>query len=233
MNENAASPGGDERYWFALYTIRRHKKRVARHLLHKEIEHFLPIYRKRHRWRDGTSVMLELPLFSGYMFVRIRKNERVGVLEAPGAVSLIGSASQPSSLQDFEVKTLRKGLNPESSEPHPLLTAGERVRIKRGPLAGTGGIIVRKKGGYRVVITLDLLMQNIAIEIDGDDVEPENASFPLKLEAKPKEIKQPERTPLYRFNCLDSSPERTQVAFPVRSLPANDCCVGVPLAARR
>ena len=56
-------------------------------------------------------------------------------------------------------------------EPHPLLTVGQRVRIKSGALAGVEGIVIRKKSGFRVVLTLSLLMQSIAIEVNGDDVE--------------------------------------------------------------
>lgn len=224
-------PPADERCWFALYTASRHEKRVARHLLQREIEHFLPIYRTQHRWKDGTNAVLELPLFPGYVFVQIRRSERVSVLEVPGAVSLIGSSSVPAPLPDSEVETLRKGLNPARSMPHPVLTAGQRVRIKSGALAGLAGVIVRKKGGYRVVLTLNLLMQSIAIEVDGDDVEPEDASFPLTLEDTDKETEQPERVPLYQFNCLESYPGRTQVAFPAVSHPANECRAGVPSAA--
>jgi hypothetical protein len=41
----------------------------------------------------------------------------------------------------------------------------------RGALAGVEGIVVRKKSGLQVVLTLSLLMQSIAIEVSGDDVE--------------------------------------------------------------
>lgn len=124
----------------------------------------------------------------------------------PGVVSIVGTASHPAPLPDFEVEALRAGLDPMRAEPHPLLTTGQRVRIKTGALAGIEGIVVRKKSGYRVVLTLDLLMQSIAIEVDGDDVELVDASFPLTLEARDKEIEQPQPSPLYQFNCLDSYP---------------------------
>ena len=67
------------------------------------------------------------------------------------------------------------------AEPHPLLTVGQRVRIKSGALAGVEGIVIRKKSGFRVVLTLSLLMQSIAIEVDGDDVELVSASSSLMV----------------------------------------------------
>lgn len=176
-----------ERRWFAVYTTCRHEKKVARHLEQREIEHFLPIYRTQHRWKDGSRVMLDLPLFPGYVFVRIDARNRVGVLEVPGVVSMIGTASHPAPLPDFDVDALRTGLDPMRAEPHPLLTIGQRVRIKTGALAGLEGIVIRKKSGFRIVLTLSLLMQSIAIEVDGDDVELVDTSSSLTLEIKDKE----------------------------------------------
>jgi transcription antitermination factor NusG len=144
--------------------------------------------------------MVDLPLFPGYVFVRIDSGNRVGVLAVPGVVSMIGTASRPAPLPDFEVEKLRTGLDPMRAEPHPLVTVGQHVRIKTGALAGVEGIVIRKKSGIRVVLTLSLLMQSIAIEVDGDDVEFLETSFSLLLKAthKEKEIEQPERLPLYQ-----------------------------------
>ena len=159
------------RHWFAVYTTCRHEKRVARHLGQRQIEHFLPTYRTQHAWKDGTRATLDLPLFPGYVFVRIDLSDRVGVLEVPGVVSMIGTAKKPAPLPELEMEALRTGLDPAKAEPYPLLTVGQRVRITRGPLAGVEGIVVRKKSGLQVVLTLSLLMQSIAIEVSGDDVE--------------------------------------------------------------
>jgi transcription antitermination factor NusG len=159
------------RHWFAVYTTCRHEKRVARNLEQRQIEHFLPTYRTEHTWKDGTRAMLDLPLFPGYVFVHIDLHDRVGVLEVPGVVSMIGTVQHPAPLPEMEVEALRTGLDPTKAEPHPLLTMGQRVRIVRGALAGVEGIVVRKKSGLQVVLTLSLLMQSIAIEINGDDVE--------------------------------------------------------------
>lgn len=209
----------NEARWFAAYTTCRHEKRVARHLLQREVEYFLPIYRTQHRWKDGTKAMLELPLFPGYVFVRIRGSERVRVLEVPGVVSIIGTATRPAPLPDHEMEALRKGLDPVRSEPHPLLTTGQRVRIKSGALAGIEGIVVRRKGGYRVVLTLNLLMQSIAMEVDGDGVELLDTSSPFTRKAEDTEIKLQQRSPLDQLNCLDSGLARHEVSFSAREIP--------------
>ena len=171
LNSRSHTHSDRAKHWFAVYTTSRHEKRVARNLAQREIEHFLPIYRTQHTWKDGTKATLDLPLFPGYVFVRIDSQHRVGVLEVPGVISMIGTPKQPAPLPDREVEALRAGLDPTKAEPHPLLTVGQRVRIKRGALEGVEGIVIRKKSGLQVVLTLSLLMQSIAIEVSGEDVE--------------------------------------------------------------
>jgi hypothetical protein len=109
----------------------------------------------------------------------------------------------------FEVGALGEGLDPMRAESYSLLTAGERVRVMNGALAEE--IVVRKKSGYRVVLTLDLLIQSTAIEVEGDGVRPVDTSFPLSLQVTDKEIEK--RAPLYQFHCLGSDFESTQVTF--------------------
>jgi transcription antitermination factor NusG len=158
--------------WFAVYTTSRHEKRVAEYLAVRKIESFLPLYSSLRRWNNGCKVKVELPLFPGYVFVRVNRHERVRVLEIPGVRSFVNAGSQPASLPETEMEALRAGLQAFNCEPHPYLVVGERARIKNGALAGLEGILVRKKGALRVVISLDLIMKGVAIEVDATDIEP-------------------------------------------------------------
>jgi transcription antitermination factor NusG len=159
--------------WFALYTTSRHEKRVAEHLGQREIEHYLPLYRSKRKWRDGSRVTLELPLFPGYVFVRILRSERVKVLEVPGALAVVmGTGGQPAVLPDATVQALRSGLREREAEPHPLLTAGQRARICSGAFAGLEGVVVRQKNRCRIVLTLEHIMRSFSVELGIEDIEP-------------------------------------------------------------
>jgi transcription antitermination factor NusG len=166
-------------HWFAAFTSPRHEKRVEQYLRQREVEHYLPVYRSPRKWRNGLKVVLELPLFPGYIFVRITRPQRVRVLEVPGVLAIVGgTAGEMAPLPDVEVDALRTGLHLRQAEPHPLLTVGHRARIRSGALAGLEGIVVRQKSGLRCVLTMDLIMQSIAVEVDGSELEPVNsASF--------------------------------------------------------
>jgi transcription antitermination factor NusG len=159
--------------WFAVYTASRHEKKVAQHLTQREIEFYLPLYLSKRKWSDGSRVTLELPLFPGYLFVHIRRSERVRVLDVPGALAVVGgNGREPVPLPDEAIDALRSGLHLRHAEPHALLAVGQRARIRSGALAGMEGIVVRKKNSLRVVLTLEHIQRSISVEVAADDLEP-------------------------------------------------------------
>jgi len=158
--------------WFAAYTSPRHEKRVRQHLEIRQIEHFLPLYRAHRKWSDGSRVTLDLPLFPSYIFVRIQRAQRVGVLEVPGVLAFVdGTGGEPASLPEAEIDALRSGISVRNAQPHPLLKVGQRARIRSGAFAGMTGIVVRMKYSYRIVLTLDSIIQSFAVEVDGEELE--------------------------------------------------------------
>ncbi len=158
--------------WYAAYTCARHEKRVAEQLARRSVELFLPLYETVHRWKNGRA-RLQLPLFPSYVFVRIALKDRLRVLEIPSVVRLVGFNGLPTALPDDEMEALRNALVRRlRAEPHPYLTAGRRVRINSGPFVGLEGILVRRKGNLRVVLSLDLIMRSVVVDIDSADLEP-------------------------------------------------------------
>jgi len=124
---------------------------------------------------------LQLPLFPGYVFVQIVSQNRLHVLEVPGVVRLVGFNGHPTPLLDEEIEGLKKGLTSGVLlEPHPFLTIGRRVRIKSGPLAGREGVLLRNKGRLRVVLSVEMIMRSLVVDVGSDQVEPV-ATGPLKL----------------------------------------------------
>jgi transcription antitermination factor NusG len=163
--------------WFAVYTTPRHEKHVSDMLAERHVETFLPLYRTNRQWKKSRPVSLELPLFPSYLFVRIGRQARGAVLSTPGVLSIVGSAREPWALPDLEIEALRSGLLERKIEPHPYLVVGEKVRIKAGVMAGVEGVLIRKKNDLRVVLSLDMIMQSVAVEVEADDVEPVRATL--------------------------------------------------------
>jgi transcription antitermination factor NusG len=159
------------RSWFAVHTASNHEKRVAQHLRLRDIETFLPLYGVTKRWKNRTTVKIETPLFSGYVFTRIAPSERVRVLEVPMVCSIVGNKREPISLPDAEIERLRAGLQGRQAHPFPYVKVGNRVRIRSGPLTGLEGIVVRTYGGLSVVLSVDLIQKSIAVHVEAGELE--------------------------------------------------------------
>jgi len=158
--------------WYAAYVCSRHEKQVLLQLQERSVQSFLPVYRSIRRWKDRRKE-LDLVLFPGYVFVRIDLKDRLRVLQLPGVVRIVGFNGHPTPLPDAEIESLSSGLaSGIRAEPHPYLKAGQRVYIRYGPLAGARGILVRRKDRLRVVLSIDLIMRSVAVEVDEADIEP-------------------------------------------------------------
>jgi len=158
-------------HWYAAYTCARHEKCVAAELGGRGVEHFLPLYSSLRRWKDRR-VSVDLPLFPGYVFVRLALRDRLRVVQIPSVVRLVGFGGLPTALPDTEMEAVRAGLSQGlRAEPHPYLTVGRRVRLRSGPLAGAEGILLRRKGNFRVVVSLELIQRSVAVDVDAANVE--------------------------------------------------------------
>jgi transcription termination/antitermination protein NusG len=151
--------------WYAAYTKPRHEKNVAAQLEMREVETYLPLYRAIHNW-NGRKAEVNLPLFPSYVFVKLPPTQRVRVLEQPGVVRLVGVNGKATALPDDEIERLRSSLAFCKAEPYPFMVPGEKVRIRTGPMAGLEGKILRRKGNFRLVVSLDLIQRSILLELD-------------------------------------------------------------------
>jgi transcription antitermination factor NusG len=159
-------------HWYAAYTNANHEKRVAEQLMQRSVDHFLPLYASVRKWKDRRA-KLALPLFPGYVFVQMALRDRLQVLQIPGVAHLVGFGGTPTALPEGEIEALRKSFGSGvRAEPHPFLTVGRRVRMKSGPFEGRHGILLRRRGNLRLVLSIDLIMRSVVIDVEAADVEP-------------------------------------------------------------
>ncbi|MGB9071636.1 MAG: UpxY family transcription antiterminator [Terriglobales bacterium] len=158
--------------WYAVSVRPRHERLVTRHLEHQGLNYFLPVYRSVRRWKDRRKE-LDMVLFPGYVFVNLNLRDRLDVLRAPGVLRFVTFQGQPAAVPDSEIRALESsmfaGLRPQ---PHPYLRQGRKVRVKRGPLVDAEGIMIRRKEGFRLVLSIELIMRSVMLEVDEADVEP-------------------------------------------------------------
>jgi transcription antitermination factor NusG len=162
------------KHWYAVCVRPRHEKAVTRQLEHRGLSYFFPTYRSVRRWKDRRKE-LDLALFPGYVFVNVNINaaSRVSVLSAPGVVRFVTFQGQPAVVPTSEIQALEMCMSAGSRpRPHPYLREGKRARVKNGPLTNTEGIMVRRKEGFRLVLSIDLIMRSVMLEVDEADVDP-------------------------------------------------------------
>ena len=174
MNSGVAVSEHD-RNWHAVYTVPQHEKSVVKHLDLREIESFLPVYETVRVWKNRQRMKLILPLFPTYLFVHINLRERAKVLQSSGVLQIVGNRGC-AYIPDSDVEFLRSGFCRQQIEPYGDLVIGERVRIKSGVMQGLQGTLVRKQNSMRFVLTVELISQHAAIQVDAEDLEPIVAS---------------------------------------------------------
>ena len=164
--------------WYAVHTRSNFEQRAAGELGSRGFDVYFPAYEEIHQWKDRKKTVA-VPLFPGYVFVRFADSMglRLRILHTAGVARILGNGGMIEAVPDEEIEAV-KGLL-RSNVPchaHPFLREGARVRVKRGALKDLEGTLVRFKNRARLVISVALIAQSVAAEVDIRDVEPVGSS---------------------------------------------------------
>jgi transcription antitermination factor NusG len=160
--------------WYAVQTRARHEKAVANRLYEKGVTTFFPTVTETHRWSDRKKIV-ELPLFSCYLFVKLTPNNehRQRVLRIDSVLGFAGDSRWGTPIPDEQIDAVRTLVDERLPYTcHAFLKTGQRVRICSGALDGMEGILVSRKGDRTLIISVDAMQRSLAIQIDGYEVEP-------------------------------------------------------------
>ncbi len=161
-------------HWYAVHTRAKHEKRIAAELQERGIETFLPVASQVHRWSDRRAVV-EVPLFPCYVFVHMDliSTPRLTVLRTAGVFRFVGFSSGPSPIPDVQIEAVQAVLaNRLPISSCGFVRVGQRVRIRGGALEGVEGLLVGHNGGRKLIISIDLIQQSMAVAVEGYDIEP-------------------------------------------------------------
>ena len=160
--------------WYAIHTRSRHEKQVDLFLSERGVETFLPLVHTLSRRRDRKKYV-DIPLFPGYLFVFTEKERLLfDVKYTRGVTRIIGTdLDAPTPIPDKQILDIKSIMETDVQlDPFPYLKKGRMVRVKSGPLKGLEGILVERKGHYKLVIQIDLLQKGAAAEVYISDIEP-------------------------------------------------------------
>jgi transcription antitermination factor NusG len=163
-----------EQNWFALSVRSRHEFVVRDELLRKGVRTFMPSVVKLQQWRDRKK-QVAFPVFPGYLFVHIfgAAEEFLQVIKTRGAVCLVSlQPGHPTPVPAGEIEALQKVLESgRHFDIYPGYRMGARVRIRRGPLQGAEGVLVRKEGQQFFFVNVEILGRSVGLKLSGDDME--------------------------------------------------------------
>lgn len=156
--------------WWLIHSRPRCEKRMAAWLEGEGFKNELPL-RQKVRVYPGKRVVFSHPIFPGYVFGAFPMEARAKVYASGHAAAIRAVVDQARLLRDLEGlrRALASGLDLEVS---PYLSIGQRVRITAGRLRGVEGRVVRQAGRTRLILSVELLQQAVAVEIDPEWVTP-------------------------------------------------------------
>jgi transcription antitermination factor NusG len=157
------------RPWWVAHVRSRQEKALARYLKHFHVPFYLPLRERRVR-RNGRFYTSLLPLFTGYVFMRGCREERLEALRSELLVRILEVRDQ--NVLTLELQQLHdlqeRGV---SLAPHPYVAPGDRVRVADGPFKGYLGVVVREKARQRLVVSVSTLRRSLAVELGREDVD--------------------------------------------------------------
>jgi len=180
------TPSGDAcPRWYALRVRVAREKRAEQRLHDAGFTAFAPTYSQPSQWSDRLKT-IERPLFPGYVFVQLALTngqatpQIVNVLQVPYIYQVLPTSLAPAPIPDAEIAAVRAAL----AAKVPLFAcdyvAGQRVKVERGPLKGTEGVVLRRNGVTRLVISMTLLARSVFVHLDAADVAPDPKDSPSK-----------------------------------------------------
>ncbi len=157
--------------WYVFYTYPKAERKVHEYLQGKKYESFLPLYWVVRQWSDRKK-RIQMPLFSGYIFVNIEKGRIFEVLKTPKIVRCLTFNRMPASLRQSEVENIMH----ITENDYPLevisdLKVGDPVVISKGALIGMEGILVEERGNQRFALRIESLNQSMLVNIPADHLE--------------------------------------------------------------
>lgn len=160
------SPG---KRWWLVHTRANHERVLARRLETMGIDVYLPMVSVKRR-RHGRSSVSEIPLFTGYMFLRGGQDERYAAMTTnrAAAIHYVRDQHQLATSIDNIRRAIESG---ETVDPFPGIKKGRRCRVRRGPLKGLEGVVLRRTKVARVYIAVEALGQSAELQIDADYLE--------------------------------------------------------------
>jgi transcription antitermination factor NusG len=149
--------------WFVLYTAPRAEKVVNERLAELGVKTFLPLHLAPRQWSDRIK-MVEVPLYSSYIFVHTHDYVARSCVSLPGVARLVFHDGKPATVNEKEIAAIRTFLE-HARNKELRYDIDEQVLIACGPLKNISGKI-KRIGKKCLLLHLEQIGLTVSVEID-------------------------------------------------------------------
>lgn len=161
-----------DKRWLCVQVKSGGEFRSALGLQERGYESFVPVFEQKRQWSDRVKI-IQVPLFTGYVFLRFNAASSWPAVTAPGVLQFVGTRKTPIPIEDSEIEALQvttqTGL---LCGPCAFLEVGQEVEVRLGPLVSLRGKIIRFKSKQRLILSITLIKRSVFVEVDGYEVVP-------------------------------------------------------------
>lgn len=158
--------------WYAVYTRPRFEKQVSQRLQEQGIEAYLPLIKTMRQWSDRKK-MVEIPLFSSYVFVHIDRRFYDQVLQTNGVVKYITFEGKAATIPPEQIDNLKiiVNSNEKVETTWEKRIKGDKVVVTAGSLKGLKGELITDGDRRKVLVRIDKIDQNLVVEVHSSLIE--------------------------------------------------------------
>lgn len=140
--------------WYVLYCKSRNEKKIGIALERMGVEVYCPMVSEVRQWSDRKK-NVSTPLFTSYLFVRLKEKERELVFQVSGVVRYLFWLGKPAIVKEEEIQTIRNWVEDENVLEMVVadFSPGDRMIIPKGVLKDQEVIIKEvSKNKMRLVL---------------------------------------------------------------------------------
>jgi transcriptional antiterminator RfaH len=152
--------------WFVIQSKPGQLFKAQVELEQQGFETYLPLF-KTEQIKQGKRTEIETPLFPGYLFIYLSKEESNWrpIRSTRGVAKLISFGSEPAIVPTAAVNAIRAQLRHTDSEKQ--FSKDDKVSINEGPFKELQAVFLEYDGEQRAFVLLELLgrWQKMSVEL--------------------------------------------------------------------
>ncbi|MCD6366284.1 MAG: UpxY family transcription antiterminator [Bacteroidales bacterium] len=152
--------------WYVIYTKSRAEKKTRDLLQDAGHEVYLPLVKTMRQWSDRKK-KVEIPLFSGYLFIRTVPEGFWKIRATDGVVNFVRFGESIAKVREQDIMNIRILLQESEnlSVTNSVFRQGEEIEITDGKFKGYKGLVEFTKGKNNLIVSLLEIGMSVKLEI--------------------------------------------------------------------